>query len=120
MNSFCLLKRLIKHYKIHIFYVFINSFRYVVSRYLEEESPFFNKIFPPTYSLSTSQTPLTECADMPEVRGLTRDQISALRTSGGGFGPVADNGYGVSYIFSGEHQIAFHISSKKSAQNTVC
>uniref|UniRef100_A0A914ENB6 carnitine O-palmitoyltransferase n=1 Tax=Acrobeloides nanus TaxID=290746 RepID=A0A914ENB6_9BILA len=91
---------------------------YVVSRYLEEESPFFNKIFPPTYSLSTSQTPLTECADMPEVRGLTREQISALRTSGGGFGPVADNGYGVSYIFSGEHQIAFHISSKKSAPNT--
>ena len=37
------------------------NFRYVIKRYLEEESPFFDKIFPPTYLLSTSQTPLNQC-----------------------------------------------------------
>uniref|UniRef100_A0A1I7XBQ0 Carn_acyltransf domain-containing protein n=1 Tax=Heterorhabditis bacteriophora TaxID=37862 RepID=A0A1I7XBQ0_HETBA len=36
----------------------------------------------------------------------------------GGFGPVADRGYGVSYIIAGENQISFHISSKRSADNT--
>lgn len=33
---------------------------YVIKRYLEEESPFFDKIMPPTYLLSTSQTPLNQ------------------------------------------------------------
>lgn len=37
----------------------------------------------------------------------------------GGFGPVADEGYGVSYIIAGEDTISFHISSRKSAPNTV-
>ena len=44
----------------------------------------------------------------------------SLVSAGGGFGPVADKGYGVSYIIAGENQISFHISSKKSAANTVC
>lgn len=39
-------------------------------------------------------------------------------TGGGGFGPVADNGYGVSYIIVGEKKIFFHISSKFSAEAT--
>jgi carnitine O-palmitoyltransferase 1 len=39
--------------------------------------------------------------------------------AGGGFGPVADDGYGVSYIFTGEDMIFFHISSKKSCDKTV-
>jgi hypothetical protein len=42
-----------------------------------------------------------------------------LVSAGGGFGPVTDTGYGVSYIIGGEDQISFHISSKKSAENTV-
>ncbi|VDO99948.1 unnamed protein product, partial [Heligmosomoides polygyrus] len=88
---------------------------YVIKRYLEEESPFFDRIFPPTYLLSTSQTPLnqveSEMAIDPELR-------MRLTTAGGGFGPVADRGYGVSYIVAGEHQISFHISSKRSADNT--
>lgn len=90
---------------------------YVVQRYLEEESSFFNKIFPPTYLLSTSQTPLNQCDE--ESRGLSSQQKEGLITAGGGFGPVADRGYGVSYIIAGENQISFHISSKKSADNTV-
>lgn len=37
----------------------------------------------------------------------------------GGFGPVADDGYGVSYIIAGEDLIFFHISSKQSSPLTV-
>ena len=39
-------------------------------------------------------------------------------SAGGGFGPVADDGYGVSYIITGENIIFFHISSKKSSPAT--
>ncbi|KIH49478.1 Choline/Carnitine O-acyltransferase [Ancylostoma duodenale] len=141
---------------------------YVIKRYLEEESPFFDKIFPPMYLLSTSQTPLNQVDS--EMYGMDAEQRLRLTTAGGkfkfsspyhfflfyfdterkvklvevfsiilsptidqgrfiglansvplpgGFGPVADRGYGVSYIVAGEHQISFHISSKRSADNTV-
>lgn len=90
---------------------------YVVQRYLEEESTFMNKIMPPTYLLSTSQTPLNQCEE--EAKSLTAEQRLSLVSAGGGFGPVADKGYGVSYIIAGENQISFHISSKISAENTV-
>ncbi|KAK0410863.1 hypothetical protein QR680_005367 [Steinernema hermaphroditum] len=89
---------------------------YVVKRYLEEESPFLDKIFPPTYLLSTSQTPLNQCEE--EAKILTPEQRMNFVSAGGGFGPVADKGYGVSYVIGGENQISFHISSKKSASNT--
>ena len=39
--------------------------------------------------------------------------------AGGGFGPVADDGYGVSYIINGEDTIFFHVSAKKSCPKTV-
>ena len=38
---------------------------------------------------------------------------------GGGFGPVVDDGYGVSYFMNGENKIFFHISSSKKALHTV-
>ena len=37
---------------------------------------------------------------------------------GGGFGPVADHGYGVSYMLPGDARLYFHISSKRSASQT--
>lgn len=40
-------------------------------------------------------------------------------SAGGGFGPVADDGYGVSYIIVGEDTIFFHVSSKISCPITV-
>jgi len=89
---------------------------YVVKRYLEEESPFLDKIFPPTYLLSTSQTPVSQCED--ELKNVSSGQKFKCISAGGGFGPVADEGYGVSYIIAGEDQISFHISSKRSAKNT--
>jgi carnitine O-palmitoyltransferase 1 len=93
---------------------------YVVQRYLEEESPFMQKIMPPTYLLSTSQTPMSQCEEeaVKELKLSAKRRMNMI-TAGGGFGPVADKGYGVSYIIAGEEQISFHISSKRSADNTV-
>lgn len=43
----------------------------------------------------------------------------SLLLATGGFGPVADDGYGVSYIIAGEDLLFFHISSKASCATTV-
>ena len=40
------------------------------------------------------------------------------RGVGGGFGPVADDGYGVCYLVRGENSLVFHVSSKKSCPTT--
>lgn len=45
--------------------------------------------------------------------------IFHLNKFSGGFGPVADDGYGVSYIIAGENLIFFHISSKRTCPLTV-
>ena len=37
---------------------------------------------------------------------------------GGGFGPVSDQGYGVSYMLPGDLRLFFHVSSKKSSEAT--
>ena len=37
---------------------------------------------------------------------------------GGGFGPVSDDGYGVSYMVPGDAILYFHVSSKKSSKAT--
>eukprot|EP00063_Salmo_salar_P049133 XP_014023968.1 PREDICTED: carnitine O-palmitoyltransferase 1, liver isoform-like [Salmo salar] len=37
---------------------------------------------------------------------------------GGGFSPVADDGYGVSYIIIGEDMINYHVSCKHSFSET--
>ncbi|XP_032443657.1 LOW QUALITY PROTEIN: carnitine O-palmitoyltransferase 1, muscle isoform [Xiphophorus hellerii] len=85
---------------------------YIVSKYLGVESPFLKKVLSEPWKLSTSQTPqqqlnLVDINKFPEHVG-----------AGGGFGPVADDGYGVSYIIVGENLITFHISSKFSRHNT--
>eukprot|EP00095_Tigriopus_kingsejongensis_P011758 snap_masked-scaffold241_size241811-processed-gene-1.4 protein:Tk11758 transcript:snap_masked-scaffold241_size241811-processed-gene-1.4-mRNA-1 annotation:"carnitine o-palmitoyltransferase liver isoform-like isoform 1" len=91
---------------------------YVVSKYLEEGSPFLEvseldgqKVLSEPWRLSTSQT---------AVRGEFLDirKSPELLSCGGGFGPVADDGYGVSYIIIGEDRIFFHVSSKKNCSKT--
>ncbi|MEQ2211343.1 Carnitine O-palmitoyltransferase 1, liver isoform [Xenoophorus captivus] len=86
---------------------------YIVSKYLGVESPFLKKVLSEPWKLSTSQTPqqqlnLVDINKFPKYVG-----------AGGGFGPVADDGYGVSYIIVGENLITFHISSKFSSPDTV-
>ncbi|XP_026062223.1 carnitine O-palmitoyltransferase 1, liver isoform isoform X1 [Carassius auratus] len=85
---------------------------YVVSKYLGVESPFLKEVLSEPWRLSTSQTPvqqmeLFDLVNHPEYISL-----------GGGFGPVADDGYGVSYIIMGEEMINFHVSSKHSCTET--
>ncbi|CAL8260572.1 unnamed protein product [Merluccius merluccius] len=85
---------------------------YVVSKYLGEESAFLKEVLSEPWRLSTSQTPLQQV----ELFDLVR--YPEYVSSGGGFGPVADDGYGVSYIIVGENLINFHISSKHSSPET--
>ncbi|RWS22607.1 carnitine O-palmitoyltransferase 1: liver isoform-like protein, partial [Leptotrombidium deliense] len=85
---------------------------YVVSKYLEVDSPFLKEVLSEPWKLSTSQTPHGQ-AGLLDLKKYPK-HISA----GGGFGPVADDGYGVSYIVAGEDIIFFHISSKRSSGRT--
>ncbi|XP_056138673.1 carnitine O-palmitoyltransferase 1, liver isoform isoform X2 [Lampris incognitus] len=85
---------------------------YVVSKYLGEESPFLKEVLSEPWRLSTSQTPLQQVDLFDLVK------YPEYVSSGGGFGPVADDGYGVSYIIVGENLINFHISSKHSSPET--
>lgn len=85
---------------------------FVVSKYLEVDSAFLKEVLSEPWRLSTSQTP----------HGQT-DKLDATKnpnfiSAGGGFGPVADDGYGVSYIIAGEDMVFFHISAKKSCSTT--
>ncbi|XP_077196698.1 carnitine O-palmitoyltransferase 1, muscle isoform isoform X2 [Paroedura picta] len=85
---------------------------YVVSRYLGVDSPFLAQVLSEPWRLSTSQTPQQQI-------GLFDLEANPDHVSpGGGFGPVANDGYGVSYILAGEHLITFHISSKHSSPET--
>ncbi|XP_043256617.1 carnitine O-palmitoyltransferase 1, liver isoform isoform X3 [Colletes gigas] len=85
---------------------------YVVSKYLEVDSPFLKEVLSEPWKLSTSQTPhgQTSLIDLKKHPNC----ISA----GGGFGPVADDGYGVSYIIAGENLLFFHISCKRTSPET--
>ncbi|KAL4233881.1 Carnitine O-palmitoyltransferase 1 [Mactra antiquata] len=85
---------------------------YVVSKYLEIEDPFLNEVLSEPWRLSTSQTPHQQTDKLDLINHPKR--ISG----GGGFGPVADDGYGVSYIIAGEDVLFIHISSKKSCPTT--
>lgn len=65
------------------------------------------------WRLSTSQTP------HGQTNKMDLKKFPKCISAGGGFGPVADDGYGVSYIIAGEDLIFFHISSKRSCNTTV-
>ncbi|KAF2879155.1 hypothetical protein ILUMI_27007 [Ignelater luminosus] len=87
---------------------------YVVSKYLEVDSPFLKEVLSEPWRLSTSQTPHGQTGRM------NLDKHPNCISAGGGFGPVADDGYGVSYIVAGEDLFFFHISHKKSSKQTDC
>lgn len=83
---------------------------YVVSKYLKIESPFLNEVISEPWILSTSQTPHGQTAR------IDLKKYPQLVGPGGGFGPVARDGYGVAYFISGDNNISFHISSVKSCE----
>lgn len=86
---------------------------YVVSKYLEVDSPFLKEVLSEPWRLSTSQTP------HGQTNKMDLKKYPNCISAGGGFGPVADDGYGVSYIIAGEDLLFFHISSKRSCPQTV-
>lgn len=85
---------------------------YIISRYLETENDFLKEVLMEPWKLSTSQTPHNQANILDPKR--YPKHISC----GGGFGPVADDGYGVSYMIAGEDLLFFHVSSKKSSKET--
>ncbi|XP_050447683.1 carnitine O-palmitoyltransferase 1, liver isoform isoform X2 [Cataglyphis hispanica] len=85
---------------------------YVVSKYLEVDSPFLKEVLSEPWRLSTSQTPHGQTSK------LDLKKYPNCISAGGGFGPVADDGYGVSYIIAGENLLFFHVSSKRSSSKT--
>ncbi|EZA54166.1 hypothetical protein DMN91_000423 [Ooceraea biroi] len=85
---------------------------YVVSKYLEVDSPFLKEVLSEPWRLSTSQTPHGQTSRMDLKK------FPNCISAGGGFGPVADDGYGVSYIIAGEDLLFFHVSSKRSSSKT--
>ncbi|XP_068081222.1 carnitine O-palmitoyltransferase 1, liver isoform isoform X2 [Anabrus simplex] len=85
---------------------------YVVSKYLEVDSPFLKEVLSEPWRLSTSQTPHGQTTKMDLKR------YPLCICAGGGFGPVADDGYGVSYIIAGEDILFFHVTSKQSSPET--
>uniref|UniRef100_A0A1A8BUG0 Carnitine O-palmitoyltransferase 1, muscle isoform n=1 Tax=Nothobranchius kadleci TaxID=1051664 RepID=A0A1A8BUG0_NOTKA len=85
---------------------------YIVSKYLGVDSPFLKKVLSEPWKLSTSQTP------QQQINLVDINKFPNFVGAGGGFGPVADDGYGVSYIIVGENLITFHISCKFSSPDT--
>ncbi|XP_076172764.1 carnitine O-palmitoyltransferase whd isoform X2 [Ptiloglossa arizonensis] len=85
---------------------------YVVSKYLEVDSPFLKQVLSEPWKLSTSQTP------HGQTSLINLKKYPNCISAGGGFGPVADDGYGVSYIIAGENLLFFHISCKRSSPKT--
>lgn len=85
---------------------------YIVSKYLEEDSPFLKEALKEPWKLSTSQTATQQTKKGDYVK------YPGMKTAGGGFGPVADDGYGVSYIIAGEDTIFYHVTCKVSSQLT--
>ena len=80
---------------------------YVVSRYLGLESKFLDTALTQKWRLSTSQTPHSQ-ANLVDFK-----KHPDMLSTGGGFGPVSDDGYGVSYIICDEDLIMFHVSPEK-------
>uniref|UniRef100_A0A673UN63 Carnitine O-palmitoyltransferase 1, muscle isoform n=1 Tax=Suricata suricatta TaxID=37032 RepID=A0A673UN63_SURSU len=85
---------------------------YVVSKYLGVSSPFLAEVLSEPWRLSTSQIAQFQ------IRMFDPEKYPNHLGAGGGFGPVADDGYGVSYMIAGENTLFFHISSKFSSSET--
>ncbi|DAZ96242.1 TPA: hypothetical protein N0F65_012545 [Lagenidium giganteum] len=94
---------------------------YCVSVGFGIESPFLKNALGRPWRLSTSQQPQQQTTNWPMVEKAlkgTKYTLMDMYSPGGGFGPVAEDGYGVSYMIAGEDLISFHISSKKSCEGT--
>ncbi|KAG0729904.1 Carnitine O-palmitoyltransferase 1, liver isoform [Chionoecetes opilio] len=89
---------------------------FVVSKGLGYESQFLESVMKRPWTLSTSQQPQQQIqANTPDIN---LEPFRKMCSPGGGFGPVSDEGYGVSYMLPTEYNIFFHVSSKRSCPTT--
>lgn len=88
---------------------------YVASKGLGYECKFLGDLLMRPWILSTSQTPHTQQTNVPDPNF---PSFNDKLCSGGGFMAVADDGYGISYLFPSDQRIFFHISSRKSSPQT--
>ena len=88
---------------------------YVASRGLGYDCKFLADLLARPWILSTSQTPHTQQTNVPDPN---YQNFNDKLCSGGGFMAVAENGYGVSYLFPNDHRIFFHITSRHSSSET--
>eukprot|EP01134_Creolimax_fragrantissima_P005080 CFRG5080T1 len=90
---------------------------YVASMGLGTESKFLSEALNMKWKLSTSQLPQRQAN--PECWGGKENQYcNEYLSPSGGFGPVDDSGYGISYNVAGEQMIFFHVSSKRACAET--
>lgn len=89
---------------------------YVVCRGQGYESEFLKSALSLPWTLSTSQQPQQQMAG--QHFSVTEPELTHLISPGGGFGPVADDGYGISYMVPDDHKVFFHISSKISSKQS--
>ncbi len=64
------------------------------------------------WQLSTSQIPQRQTENM------WKHTDEKMLSPSGGFGPVADDGYGVSYMIASDDVTFFHVSSKRHCAKT--
>ncbi|KAL0583000.1 hypothetical protein ABG067_007060 [Albugo candida] len=94
---------------------------YCVSVGFQIESQFLKNALSRPWRLSTSQQPQCQTkywAQAVDALKGSSQSIEDYQSPGGGFGPVAEDGYGVSYMIPNETSIFFHISSIKSCEGT--
>lgn len=89
---------------------------YVVSRGIGREAKVLSKALSMPWDLSTSQLPQRQTP--PGTWPAYTDNDLKYLSPSGGFGPVSDTGYGVSYMVAGEGAIFFHVTSKHSCDKT--
>merc|ERR1712127_735099 len=82
---------------------------YVMAYGLGLKSQFLTEALGMKWGLSTSQTPAFQLSEAKKLN---------IKSAGGGFGPVDDDGYGISYIFMEKDLITFHVSSRHSSTET--
>eukprot|EP00924_Labyrinthula_sp_SR-Ha-C_P009331 maker-scaffold_2-snap-gene-20.37-mRNA-1 protein AED:0.01 eAED:0.01 QI:104/1/1/1/1/1/2/70/846 len=88
---------------------------YITSRGLDRDSNFLASALSMPWRLSTSQ----QTQHQTNLRKqLNPEMAKKFLSPGGGFGPVADDGYGVSYMTVGNERVFFHVSSKKTSEAT--
>jgi len=90
---------------------------YVVSQGMNIESPFLQDVLTIPWKLSTSQTPQMQTTEI--WAEFKRRGLKDIYSPGGGFGPVHEDGYGVSYMVPTEDILLFHVTSLKSSPHTL-